>query len=85
MPRDRKHDPVVVLTACTFFSESRRKELLKARAFVNNVYILRVNSADNHKAASGEQWSFYGDSMLISRFGDSRTELNLPLRVIKQG
>ncbi|MBC2882913.1 hypothetical protein H7R39_06530 [Campylobacter sp. Marseille-Q3452] len=51
---------------------------------MNNVYILRVNSADNNKATSGEQWSFYGDSMLISRFGDFRTELNLPLRVINK-
>ena len=66
----------MVPTACTFFSESRWEELLKTRAFTNNVYVLRVNRVGNHKAASGEQWSFYGDSMLISPFGEvvSRSE-----------
>ena len=85
MPGDHKYDLVVVLTACTFFSESRLEELLKTRAFTNNVYVLRVNRVGNHKAASGEQWSFYGDSMLISPFGEvvSRLGKNEEMMVAK--
>ena len=71
----KKVDAVVVPTACTFFSESRWEELLKTRAFTNNVYVLRVNRVGNHKAASGEQWSFYGDSMLINPFGEVKNRL----------
>ena len=85
MPGDRKHDLVVAPAACTFFSESRWEELLKTRAFTNNVYVLRVNRVGNHKAASGEQWSFYGDSMLISPFGEvvSRLGKNEEMMVAK--
>ena len=81
----KKVDAVVVPTACTFFSESRWEELLKTRAFTNNVYVLRVNRVGNHKAASGEQWSFYGDSMLISPFGEvvSRLGKNEEMMVAK--
>ena len=81
----KKVDVVVVPTACTFFSESRWEELLKTRAFTNNVYVLRVNRVGNHKAASGEQWSFYGDSMLISPFGEvvSRLGKNEEMMVAK--
>mgnify|MGYP000864904029 CR=1 FL=1 len=86
MPGDHKYDLVVVLTSCTFFSESRWEELLKTCAFKNNAYVvLRVNRVGNHKAASGEQWNFYGDSMLISPFGEvvSRLGKNEEMMVAK--
>ena len=81
----KKVDIVLVPTACTFFSQARWEELLKVRAFTNNVYVLRVNRVGNHKAASGEQWSFYGDSMLISPFGEvvSRLGKNEEMMVAK--
>ena len=86
MPGDHKYDLVVVLTSCTFFSESRWEELLKTCAFKNNAYVvLCVNRVGNHKAASGEQWNFYGDSMLISPFGEvvSRLGKNEEMMVAK--
>jgi len=81
----KKVDAVIVPTACTFFSEMRWEELLKTRAFTNNAYVLRVNRVGSHKAASGEQWSFYGDSMLISPFGEvvSRLGKNEEMMVAK--
>lgn len=65
----KKVDVVVVVTACTFFSETRWEELLKTRAFTNGVYVLRVNRVGNY-LSQDEQWKFYGDSMLINPFGE---------------
>jgi hydrolase, carbon-nitrogen family len=65
----KKVDVVIVATACTFFSEARWAELLKTRAFTNNVYVLRVNRVGNF-GVDLQQWNFYGDSMLISPFGE---------------
>ena len=70
----KKVDIVLVPTACTFFSQARWEELLKVRAFTNNLYVLRVNRVGSHKSED-EQWSFYGDSMLISPFGEVKNRL----------
>jgi len=70
----KKVDIVLVPTACTFFSQARWEGLLKGRAFTNNVYVLRVNRVGSHKSED-EQWSFYGDSMLISPFGEVKNRL----------
>lgn len=70
----KKVDVVVMPTASTFFSENRWEELLKTRAFLNNIYILRVNRVGNHKVTAG-QWNFYGDTMLIDPLGEVETSL----------
>lgn len=70
----KRVDAVLMPSACTFFSETRWEELLKTRAFTNNIYILRVNRVGNHKS-SDEQWKFYGDSMLINPFGEIEARL----------
>lgn len=70
----KKVDVVIVPSACTFFSETRWKELLKTRAFTNLVYILRINRVGEHKYEN-ERWNFYGQSMLINPFSDIVNEL----------
>lgn len=70
----KKVDVVITPGACTFFSEKRWKELLKTRAFTNSVYILRINRVGEHKYEN-EKWNFYGQSMLISPFGEIINEL----------
>ena len=70
----KKVDVVLVPSACTFFSQARWEELLKTRAFTNNVYVLRVNRVGKHHS-NDEQWDFYGDSMLIDPFGEVKTRL----------
>ncbi|MGB2552974.1 carbon-nitrogen hydrolase family protein [Campylobacter sp. MOP51] len=70
----KRVDVVLMPSACTFFSRARWEELLKTRAFTNNLYILRVNRVGNHKS-NDEQWKFYGDSMLINPLGDIEARL----------
>ncbi|MCD8213358.1 MAG: carbon-nitrogen hydrolase family protein [Campylobacter sp.] len=71
---NKKADAVIVPSACTFFSENRWEQLLRIRAFTNNIYILRVNRIGNHRS-NDTQWNFYGDSMLIDPFGEIKTRL----------
>ncbi|AQW82026.1 hydrolase, carbon-nitrogen family [Campylobacter pinnipediorum subsp. pinnipediorum] len=64
-------DVLLIPTACTFETNERWCELLKMRAFTNNVYILRANRIGHYKNKNiDESWNFYGDSMLISPFGE---------------
>lgn len=68
----KKVDLVLVPTACTFGTQARWEELLKMRAFTHNIYVLRVNRVGAYRksAKSEELWNFYGDSFLISPFGE---------------
>jgi nitrilase len=63
-------DVVLVPSSSTFDSMQRWQELLKMRAFLNNVYILRANRVGNYK---DEQisWKFYGHSNLFSPWGEA--------------
>jgi len=61
-------DVVLTPTSSTFDSAHRWEELLKMRAMLNNVYILRANRVGSYKEE--ETWQFYGKSSLISPFGD---------------
>lgn len=65
----KKVDCVLLPTACTLNSKERWDELLKMRAFTNNMYILRANRLGKAKfdEASSE---FYGNSILISPHGE---------------
>lgn len=62
-------DVVLTPSASTFESALRWSELLKMRAFLNNVYILRANRVGVYKAGDDE-WKFYGHSKLLSPFGE---------------
>lgn len=62
-------DVVLVPSSSTFDSSQRWQELLKMRALLNNVYILRANRVGTYK--EGEiGWKFYGHSNLISPWGE---------------
>ena len=62
-------DVILCPAASTFDSSSRWSELLKNRAFLNSVYILRANRVGTFKSEP-EDWKFYGHSNLISPFGE---------------
>nr|MDA3907617.1 carbon-nitrogen hydrolase family protein [Sulfurimonas sp.] len=62
-------DVVLCPSASTFDSSSRWIELLKMRAFLNSVYILRSNRVGSYKEENSD-WKFYGHSNLISPLGE---------------
>lgn len=66
--RVKKIDLVIIPSASTFESMQRWEELLKMRAFLNQVSILRVNRVGTLKHS--EEWKFYGDSFFIDAFGE---------------
>jgi len=70
--RDKSIDIVLMPSASTFGSNQRWEELLKTRAFLNNVYILRVNRVGSFD----KSWDFYGQSMLINPNGEIEVLLN---------
>jgi predicted amidohydrolase len=58
-------DVVLVPTASTFESDERWREVLKTRAFTNQLYIVRANKIGEYKERNSETWQFYGDSLFI--------------------
>jgi nitrilase len=64
----KKADVVLVPSVSTFESFDRWNELLKTRAFLNNVYILRINRIGDFKDKT-YSWYFYGSSALYSPNG----------------
>ncbi|MDR1460211.1 MAG: carbon-nitrogen hydrolase family protein [Campylobacteraceae bacterium] len=64
----RKADIVLVPSVSTFESFDRWNELLKTRAFLNNVYVLRINRIGDFKDKTCS-WYFYGSSALYSPNG----------------
>jgi len=66
-------DVVLSATSSTFDSAKRWEELLKMRAMLNNVYILRANRVGSYK--EDETWQFYGQSALISPYGEVEVSL----------
>lgn len=68
-------DVVLCPSASTFESSGRWIELLKTRAFLNNVYILRANRVGSFKEDENKVWKFYGHSNLISPWGDAELSL----------
>ena len=65
-----KHDIDIVLipSASTFGSNQRWNEILKTRAFLNSLYILRVNRIGSYQD-EGSFWNFYGETYLINPDG----------------
>jgi nitrilase len=63
--REKKVDIVAVLSVGAFNSHKRWYEMLKTRAFLNNVYVVRAN-----RVGEWEDWEFYGKSFVISPEGE---------------
>ncbi|WP_456431121.1 carbon-nitrogen hydrolase family protein [Nitratifractor sp.] len=69
MVERRKVDLVLLPSASTFGSHNRWREIIKTRAFLHGVYILRANRLGEY--SDGEvKWRFYGDSMLVAPSGE---------------
>ncbi|WP_300367817.1 carbon-nitrogen hydrolase family protein [Hydrogenimonas sp.] len=65
----RDVDVLLLPTAATFESHNRWREILKTRAFLHNIYILRANRVGEYLDKS-IKWKFYGDSMLVTPTGE---------------
>ena len=61
----KKVDCVLIPSVSTFNSHSRWLEMLKTQAFLNHMYVVRVNRVGNF-----EDWVFYGRSFVISPEGE---------------
>lgn len=73
--RTHKIDLVLLPCACSFESKERWVELLKTRAFLNSVAILRVNRVGSFFQDEFEH-EFYGDSLYINSFGELEDRLS---------
>jgi nitrilase len=62
-------DVVLTPSSSTFDSSRRWQELLKTRAFLNSVYILRANRVGSYSEGD-DAWKFYGHSNLINPYGE---------------
>jgi nitrilase len=62
-------DVVLCPSASSFDSSQRWSELLKTRALLNSVYILRANRVGVYRDKIS-QWDFYGHSSLVTPMGD---------------
>lgn len=72
----KKLDCILLPAVCTFETQKRWEELVKMRAFTNNIYILKANRIGKHKASEEFDWSFYGDSSLINPMGEVEIKLS---------
>ncbi|NPA87411.1 carbon-nitrogen hydrolase family protein [Caminibacter pacificus] len=63
--RDKKVDCILIPSVGTFGSHKRWFEMLKSRAFMNNMYVVRVN-----RVGTFEDWEFYGNSFVIDPEGE---------------
>ena len=67
-------DVILTPSSSTFESSRRWQELLKTRALLNNVYILRANRVGTF-TNKDENWKFYGHSNLVSPWGEVEMSL----------
>lgn len=68
-------DVVLVPSVSTFGSNQRWNEILKSRALLNSMYILRVNRVGTYYDDESI-WKFYGETYLINPFGEIEKSLN---------
>ena len=61
----KRVDCVLISSVSTFNSHHRWLEVLKTKAFLNHMYVIRVNRVGNY-----EDWTFYGRSFAISPEGE---------------
>ncbi len=71
----RDVDVLLLPTASTFESHNRWREVIKTRAFLHNIYILRANRVGEYVDRT-IKWKFYGDSMLVTPMGEVETVLD---------
>ena len=67
-------DVVLMPSSSTFDSSLRWQELLKTRAFLNSMYILRANRVGTYTQKE-HSWKFYGHSKLVNPYGDIELSL----------
>ena len=65
----KRIDLVLLPTVSTFGSKQRWAELIKARAFLNSLYILRANRIGEYSDRD-ISWKFYGESFLATPSGE---------------
>ncbi len=65
----KRVDLVLLPTVSTFGSEQRWAEIIKTRAFLNGVYILRANRIGEY-VKDDISWKFYGESFLATPNGE---------------
>jgi len=68
-------DVVLLPTVSTFGSNFRWNEILKTRAFINSVYILRVNRIGTYHDEDS-LWKFYGETYLVNPDGHIESSLS---------
>ena len=68
-------DIVLLPSVSTFGSNQRWNEVLKTRAFLNNLYILRVNRVGKYDDNEGSLWKFYGNTYLVNPDGQIENTL----------
>lgn len=68
-------DIVLLPSVSTFGSNQRWNEVLKTRAFLNNIYILRVNRVGKYDDNEGSLWKFYGNTYLVNPDGQIENTL----------
>ncbi len=67
-------DIVLMPSSSTFDSALRWQEMLKTRAFLNSMYILRANRVGNYNDDEID-WRFYGHSKLVNPNGEIELSL----------
>jgi nitrilase len=67
-------DVVLMPSSSTFESAGRWQELIKTRAFLNSMYILRANRVGSY-TDSKLAWKFYGHSALVNPNGEVEVSL----------
>ncbi len=68
-------DVVLIPSVSTFGSNQRWNEILKTRAFLYNIYILRVNRVGKYDDNEGSLWKFYGNTYLVNPDGQIESTL----------
>lgn len=68
-------DIVLLASVSTFGSNQRWNEVLKTRAFLNNIYILRVNRVGKYDDNEGSLWKFYGNTYIVNPDGQIESTL----------
>ena len=71
---EKNVDVVLMPTCSTFDSAERWREIIKTRAFLNGMYILKVNRVGEY-THENHTWGFYGDSLLCAPDGEIENTL----------
>ncbi len=72
---EKRVDVVLLPTVSTFGSNFRWNEILKTRAFLNSMYILRVNRIGTYHDEDS-LWKFYGETYLVNPDGHIESSLS---------